>query len=138
MSHKIQQIASDAHDYRHDQRCRAEQYLALAEYLPPRDRVLIEHILGKGMPVAKIAALYQRPARQLHRQANVILKRMSNKMFRFVAIHMNTLPLETRPTAKYAILHGRSLRQTAELTGTTLHHVRRHMNTIQATARLLG
>ena len=138
MPSKLGQIANDAHDYRQIKRNQIEELLALAEYLPPKDRVLIEHVLGKGTSVSRIAKLYQRPARQLHRQANVIIKRMSNKMFRFIAIHMSTLPIETRPIAKYVILHGLSMRQTAEITGTTLHHVRKHMNTIQATARLLS
>jgi len=138
MPSQLGQIPSNAHYSRQFKRSRIEELLALAEYLPPKDRVLIEHVLGKGMPVSRIAKLYQRSPRQLYRQANVIIKRMSDKMFRFVAIHMNTLPLETRPTAKYVILHGLRQRQTAEITGTTLHHVRKHMNTIQATARLLS
>lgn len=129
-------ISTRAHAVRQLKRRQIEELLALAEYLPGPDRVLIEHILGKGMPVARIARLYQRPPRLLRRRAETIIKRMSNKLFRFVALRADTLPPETRLTAKYVVLHGMSLRQAAEESGRTLHHVRKHMNTVHATARL--
>jgi len=119
-------------------RGQVEELLALTAYLPPSDRILMEHVLDTGQSISRIAQLYQRPPRQLQRQANAITKRLSNKLFRFVALHMNLLPAETRPTAKYVVLHGLSMRQTARTIGTTLHHVRQHMNTVQAAARLLA
>lgn len=131
-------ISTRAHAVRQLKRRQIDELIALAEYLPPTDRVLIEHILGKGMPVARIARLYQRPPRLLRRQAKSIIKRMSDKLFRFVALRSDTLPPEARLTAKYVVLHGMSLRQTAKETGKTLHHIRQHMNTVHATARLFS
>ncbi|MEZ6194057.1 MAG: hypothetical protein R3C45_22650 [Phycisphaerales bacterium] len=136
MSTLTPNLSTHAHDTRQLNRRQVEQLIALADYLPPTDRVLIEHILGKGMPVARIAKLYQRPPRLLRRQAQAIIKRMSNKLFRFVAVQQETLPAEVRLTAKYVVLHGMSLRQAAQESGRTLHHVRQHMNTVHATARL--
>ena len=136
MSTLTNNLSTRAHDPRQLKRRQVDELVALAEYLPPHDRVLIEHILGKGMPVARIAKLYQRPPRLLRRRAETIIKRMSNKLFRFVAIQNDTLPVETRLTAKYVVLHGMSLRQAAQESGRTLHHVRQHMNTVHATARL--
>lgn len=131
-------ISTRAHAVRQLNRRQVDELIALADYLPAADRVLVEHILGKGMPIARIARLYQRPPRQLRRRAASIIKRMSNKLFRFVALRMDTLPAETRLTAKYVVLHGMSLRQAAEASGCTLHRVRQHMHTVHATARLFN
>ena len=61
MQHQISQISSFAHDHRQQRRRQVEDLLTLAEYLPPKDRVLIEHVLGQGLSVTRIAKLYQRP-----------------------------------------------------------------------------
>lgn len=131
-------LCTRAHDPRQLKRRHIEELTALAEYLPAPDRVLVEHILGKGVPVARIAKLYHRPPRLLKRRADAIIKRMSSKLFRFVALQIDTLPPQTRLTAKYVVLHGMSLRRAADESGRTLHHVRQHMNTVHATARLFS
>ncbi len=138
MSANLSQISTTAHAQRQLKRKQVQELLALADYLPDKDRVLIEHVLGKGMPVARVAKLYQRPPRQLQRQATNVIKRMSDQLFKFVALHMNTLPAETRTTARYVVLQGKSLRETARSTNTSLHYVRRHMDIVHATARLLA
>ncbi len=138
MSTLTNNLCTRAHDTRQRKRRQVQELIALAEYLPAPDRVLIEHILGNGVPVAKIAKLYQRPPRLLRRRAETIIKRMSNKLFRFVALRHDTLPPEARLTAKYVVLHGMSLRQAAQASGRTLHHIRQHMNSVHATARLFS
>lgn len=138
MQLQMSQIASNAHQPRHLKRDQIEELLALVEFLPPSERILIEQVLDEGMSLARIAKRYQRSTRQLQRQATTIIKRLSNHMFRFVALHMSTLPVETRTTAKYVVLYGLSLREASESTGTSLHRIRGHMNTVHATARLLA
>ncbi len=136
MQHGLYNLSTRAHQHRQIKRRQIDDLLALAEYLPQAERVLIEQILRDDLPIAQIAKLYRLPPRHLQRQALSIIKRLSNKLFRFVAIQMNTLPLEVRPTAKYVILHGMSMRKTARVSGLSLHRVRQNMNTVQATARL--
>jgi hypothetical protein len=136
MQHRLSNLSTLAHQHRQIKRQQIDDLLALSAYLPRTDRVLIEQVLGGNLPIAQIAKLYQRPSRHLQRQASSIIKRLSNKMFKFVAIQMCTLPLEVRPTAKYVVLHGMSMRKTAQTSGLTLHRVRQNMNTVQATARL--
>ena len=134
----MSQIPENVHHPRQLKRAQIEQLLALAEYLLPRERVLVEHVLDKGMPLARIAKLYQRSARKLQRQAMSIIKRLSTHMYRFVALQMATLPTETRTTARHVVLYGLSMRQTSITTGISLHQVRKHMNTVHCTARLLS
>lgn len=136
MPQPVNNLSTRAHAFRQLNRRQVDELLALADYLPQPDRVLLEHVLGRGMPVARIAKLYQRPPRHLQRRATTIIKRLSNKLFKFVAIRTDTLPAEARLTAKYVVLHGKSLRATSRATGQSLHRIRQHMNTVHATARL--
>lgn len=138
MAARLSQVASTAHSRRQIKRAQIDELLALAEFLPRGERLLIEQVLGQGTPVSTLARLYQRPTRQLQRQVVSVVKRMSNKLFKFVALQMHTLPAESRTVARNVVLHGLSLRQTARKTGYSLHHVRNHMNTVHATARLLA
>lgn len=137
MQQQMSQIPANAHHPRHLKRAQIQQLLALAEFLPPADRVLIDHVLGKGMPLPRLAKLYQRSNRQLRRQVEKIIKRLSNHMFRFFALQMNSLPAETRPTAKCIVLHGLTVREASETIGISEYLVRKHINTIRVAARLL-
>lgn len=113
-----------------------DELLALAEYLPKTDRVLIEQVLQSGLSISQIAKLSQTPARHLQRRSVSILKRLSNKLFIFVAIRIETLPTETRQTAKLVVIHGLSMRKSSKVSGLSLHTVRQHMNIVHATARM--
>ena len=138
MPHLLNNLSALAHDHRQIKRQQIDDLLSLAAYLPSTDRVLIEHVLIGDVPITQIAKLYQRPSRHLQRRASTIIKRLSNKLFKFVAIQMDTLPLDVRLTAKYVVLDGLSMRRTAQTSGLTLHRVRQNMNTVQATARLFN
>ena len=138
MQHHNHRLPSQAHTLRHSKRRQVEDLLALAEYLPSTDRNLIQQVLGSDLPISQIAKLYQRPARHLHRQSKSIIKRLSDKHFKFVAIQIKTLPPEVRTTARHVILHGLSLRKAAEVSGKSLHHIRQDMNTVRAAARIFS
>jgi hypothetical protein len=138
MQHRSGQISTRAHEGRQSKRRQIEEVLALAEYLPQTDRILVEQLLGHGQPVAKLAKLYRMPPRQLQRRADMLIKRLSNKLFKFVAIQPKALPIEVRPIARQVVLHGISMRKTAQISGLSLHKVRQYMNTVQATARLFS
>lgn len=138
MHRRLNNISSLAHQSRQCKRRQIEELLALAEYLPQADRVLVEQLLGHGQPVAKLAKLYQIPSRHLRRRADTIIKRLSNKLFKFVAIQPESLPNEVRPVARQVVLHGISMRKIALSSGLSLHRVRQYMNTVQTTARLFS
>ena len=136
MQHSLNNLSDKAHALRQNKRAQVDELRARAEYLPKDDRLLIEQVLAGNMPIAHLARMYQQPPRYLQRRAQSILKRLSHKYFKFVALQMNTLPREVRSTAKLVILYGQSMRKTAETSGLSLHKVRNHMNTVRATARL--
>ncbi len=136
MQHALNNLSDQAHALRHNRRRQIDELRALAEYLPSDDKLLIEQVLDGNLPMAQLARLYQLPARCLQRRAQSIIKRLSKKHFKFVALQMNTLPPEVRATAKQVVLNGQSMRKTAEISGQSLHKVRDHMSTVRATARL--
>jgi len=136
MSTLVNQISTHAHQARHAKRRRIHEILALSHYLPKYEQTLIQQVYEEGLPVARLAHLYQQPPRMMKRRIDLIVKRMSNKLFRFVAMHEDTLPIEVRPTARHVVLQGMSLRRAAKKSGRSLHVIRQHMNTVRATARL--
>lgn len=138
MTSRLQNLPAGIHQHRHLKRRQVDEILALAPYLSQADRTLIEQVIGQGVPVTRVARLFQRPSRQLGRRLESTLKRMSTKLFKYVALQMDTLPCETRNTARSVVLHGQSLRETARTSDMSLYQVRNHMNTIRATARLLA
>ncbi len=136
MQNHLNHLSDQAHALRHHKRAQMDELRALVEYLPKSDKLLIEQVLEAKIPLAQLARLYDQPPRHLQRRAKSIIKRLSDKYFKFVALQMKTLPPETRTTARHVILHGRSMRKTAEISGLSLHRVRSDMNTVRATARL--
>ncbi len=134
----LEKISTLAIQRRQLNRQRIDELLLLAEYLPDADRMLIEQVLLNGQPIAKIARMSRRPARCLQRRAGAILKRLSQQLFKFVAVRADALPSDVRLTARLVVLHGLSLRDTAEISGQSLHRTRQHMNTVHVTARLFS
>ncbi len=136
MQHQLSNLSTLAHHRRHIQRQQVDDLLALAEYLPKPDKIFIHQVLSGDLKIAQLARLYQRPPRHLQRKASSIIKRLSNKTFKFVAIQMESLPLNVRTTAKYVVLDGLSMRKASQVSGISLYRVRQDMNTVQVTARV--
>lgn len=122
-----------------------ERLLHLASYLPPSDRWLIEQVYGRGVPLSALARAEAHGAnrglryrrRRLARRLTALVRRLRRPAFQLVAIRPELLPRETRAVARHAVLHGRSLRDTARITGISLHRVRRHVRTVHDLARIL-
>ena len=110
----------------------------LAPYLPPADRALVEQVYAQGLPVASVARAAGVSPKRLNRRLSRTLNRLRQPLFRFVATRGELLPREVAATARYVVLQGCPLRETAERTGQTLHRVRQHMETVKAYHRLLG
>jgi len=136
MQSLINNLSDQAHALRHNRRAQMDELRALVDYLPKNDKLLIEQVLDGNLPMTQLAKLYHQPARHLQRRAQSIIKRLSDKHFKFVALQIKTLPPEVRTTARHVVLHGLSMRKTAESSGLSLHRVRSDMNTVRATARL--
>jgi len=136
MQHRVNHIPTTAHQHRQTHRRQVSEMLMYSEYLPESDRLIIEQFLGQGRSVAHLAKLSSVPVRQMHRRVNSITNRLSKKLFRAVSVQFDLLPKEDRPIAKLVVIQGMSMRGAAKTTGLTLHQIRKHMNSVRATARL--
>jgi DNA-directed RNA polymerase specialized sigma24 family protein len=116
----------------------SDRILALAPHLKPSERALIEQVYAQGLPVSEVARAAGVSRKQLNRRLSRILRRIRQPRFRFVATRRELLPRQVAAVARHAVLEGRTLRETAALTGQSLHRVRQHMQTIDNYQRLVG
>ena len=93
-------------------------------HLRRRERFLIEHVYRHGRSLTDLARVSGVPRRTLQSRQQRALRRLNSRCFRYVAVHLDTLPRPLQGVARCAVLEGRSLRDTARKTGRTLHEVR--------------
>ena len=117
-------------------RDKTEHRLRLAEHLPEPDRLLLEQVLGQGVPMAKIARLTGRRPGDIRRRVVKLINHMDKPLYRFLIVHGDLLDPRTPRTAERVIFGVRSLRATADDLGLSLHRVRQHMRTVTALNRL--
>ena len=134
MTRQLSNIDHAARRGRHVGRHHAETILSLAQHLTQEDRLLIEQVYRHGVPAAHLAKLAGTPSRVMHRRIASLVRRMRDPLFRYVAGHLELLPQDTRATARRVVLQGQSLRQSAKQTGLSLHHTRKHLQTVRVMA----
>lgn len=127
-----ERVSAAAVQRRLGQRQQAEFVLAMAEYLPDEERLLIEQVYRDGRPVSELARMSRRSPRQLQRQVRNAVNRLSQRDFQYVVTHEALLPREMRAVARRRCLENRSLRETARVTGQSLHQVRQLDQRLQA------
>lgn len=103
-----------------------EQVLSRAEHLPPEDRALVEHVYRFGRPIAEMARLQRIGPRSMQRRLHRLEERLFSTRFTYIAAHETLLPRHLRAVARRSVLQGRSMRDTARLTGLSLHRVRQY------------
>jgi len=113
-----------------------EQIVRLAQALPTDDRVLLEKRFGDGLTLTDLARRSRRSATSISRRINRLTRRLTSPEFRFTVLHQERLPKPMRRTATLLFVQGRSLRETARLTKTTLHRVRCDRAMLQTLARI--
>ena len=109
-----------------------ERLVERAELVGPPDRALVLAYYRDGQSAADIARLAGEPVRSLRRRLRRVVQRMLSPRFEFVAAHRHTWTPTRRRVAGACVLEGRTLRDTAERLGLSLHCVRRHHDAIQA------
>ncbi|MEE9211198.1 MAG: hypothetical protein V3U29_00925 [Phycisphaeraceae bacterium] len=120
----------------HRRRDEIEHLLSLAQYLDEPDRLLIHQAYRHGVPMADLARLAGKSPRAVQARLIRLFKLIRQPLFGFVVLHGDLLPPPTRRVAHLVVLHGHSLRRTADMTGQSLHRVRQHMRTVCVLARL--
>ncbi len=117
-------------------RYQPEQIVRLAQALPDEDRLLLERRFADGLTVADLARRSRRSAHAINRRIERLTRRITSPEFRFTVLHQNRLPKPMRRTANFLFVQGRSLRETAKLTDSTLHRIRCDAATLQTLARV--
>ncbi|MEM7626617.1 MAG: hypothetical protein AAF333_13560 [Planctomycetota bacterium] len=125
MEHRVERASRSCVDRRMSRRDEADFVLSMAGHLSRRDQVLIDYIYGQGKSVADYARLVRCNFRTAQQRIQSIIKRIYSKNFQYLIAHEPLLPREYRAVARRLILEGRGLRNTARLTGRSLHQVRR-------------
>ncbi len=113
-------------------RDRAEQFVALAEWLHPTERALIESVFDRGMTVSELALMSGGDPRLLQRRLRRLLRRMNSREFREVIRRADLWPVMRRGIARACILQGLTLRRAAEELGLSVHTVREQLAIIRA------
>lgn len=135
----------------------AERILALADFLPPADALLLRELLDRGRSIAHIARLQGLPRHRLRTRINRLIARVSDPTFAFVALRrlgpigqrsLRTRTLAAAPrwpdewpeplriTAQLCILDGCSCRDAAIRSGISGHTLRRQLTTLREMGRL--
>ena len=122
-------------DRRYHQRNHIESLLDRAKYLGETDCALIDQVYRYGSSVSSVARISGRSAPYLRRQIARSLKRINSPLFTFMIMHGDLLPAKVRRTATLVALRGYSQRRTANVSGQTLHRVRKHIEILRALAR---
>lgn len=123
--------------YRHRrQRDHAEHMLDMAEHFAEADRLLVEQIYRFGLSLTDVGRLTDQSRRSVQRRIARLAQRARDPLFRFVLARWDLIPTDVQPVARRAVLQGHSLRDTARLTGRTLHEVRQDMQAIQTLFRV--
>jgi len=102
-----------------------------AALLPPAERILVETVYREGASAKAVALLRGDSPRKVRRQLKTILQRMLEAKFVFVARERDRWPRQRERVATACVLHGCSLRQSAQRLDVSLHTVRRHMQAVQ-------
>ena len=118
-------------------RSAAETVVQWAAYLPREERLLLEAVYGHGRAVAEVADLVGRHPRSLRRRTRTLVKRVRSPLFQFVATRREALPRDLQAMARLRVLEGRTLRDTARLTGSSLHRVRKGLREVEMRAEML-
>lgn len=101
-----------------------ERVLRLATMLSPTDRVLVEAIYERQLPVKDVAQLLSRHPATVRRRLHRLLMRLDAPLTRFILAHSHTWPQDRRRIARARHVRGCSQRSTAHMLKLSLHRVR--------------
>lgn len=136
MSQTVDSTTNDAGDRRHHRRNNIERLLDRAKYLDKTECALIDQVYRYGSTIPSIARVSGQSVSNLRRQMTRLLKRINSPLFASMIIHGELLPTKVRRTSTLVVIKGYSQRRAADVTGQTLHRIRKHMEILWALARV--
>lgn len=122
-----------ADERRRRRRETSEQLVALFDHLPPQDAALLRAVYVDGKRIRQLAAIVDIPAKSLGTRLQRLIRRVRTPLFSFVAHQSPLWTHDRRRVAQAVVLHGRPLRETCRELQLSLHAVRQHLASIQAT-----
>ena len=135
MFQKVNSITNDEADRRSLRRNHIEKLLNRAQYLDETEGALIEQVYRYGNSISSIARVSGQSAADIRRQIARVLKRINSPLFTYMITHGDLLPAKVRRTATWVVIKGYSQRRVADMSGQTLHRVRKHIEILRALAR---
>ncbi|MHC4996273.1 MAG: hypothetical protein ACYTGQ_14610 [Planctomycetota bacterium] len=112
-----------------------EIILSRAEHLDDPDRALLTQIYSRGVQPDEIASITGVSLRQVHRRIKTLTDRLQAPEVVFVLRHCR---FWSRPLATVAVMvwvRKRTMRDTAEAMGVSLHRVRKYAQAVQVLLR---
>ncbi len=109
-----------------------ERIVERADLLAPADRALVHAHYRDGRSVVEIARLRGGSPRSLRRRLKRLVERELDPLFAFVARRRASWSHTRRRVATSLMLEGRSMRETGQRLGLSLHTVRRHHDAVRA------
>jgi transposase len=111
-----------------------DQLLAMAEYLAPDDRALIEAIYGRGLSVRQVARAGCVTPGRITRRLRRLMQRLASPTFRLALTDSQDWPAQRRRIAEMALVKGVSLRDTAASVGVSLYRERQELERLRGLA----
>lgn len=102
-----------------------------AEMLLPEERVLVHAVYRHGLTVADVARLRGKPRRSVNRQLSRILARLSSAEAQMARRLQGEASSQTAEVTRMVMIQGRTLRDTADACGLTLHQVRKVVDAVR-------
>jgi DNA-directed RNA polymerase specialized sigma24 family protein len=107
-----------------------------AKALPRDERVLVQTVLGAGVPASNMACVANCRPRTMQRRFNRVLRRLRSESFTFVMRNADRWPPLRRNVAQAVLLRGMTQREAASHLGLTVHAVRKELDRIAALREL--
>lgn len=110
----------------------AERVVLRLDYLPEDERAILRSMFVDNRAVKELVPISGASERVLRRRVKRAIARVLGARFSFVLERRSSWTTTRRRVATLHYIDGRSVRETAEQTGLSLHAVRRHRDAIEA------
>lgn len=103
-----------------------------AHWLDPDDRELILAMFDRGLNAARIASMIGQNPRIVRKRIRQLVSRLNDPRVAYVVAHRPGWGRTRSRVARELFIRGRSMRETSDALGLSLHCVRKHRDAIEA------
>lgn len=106
--------------------------LSRAELLPEPDAALLCAVYDRGLSVSNLALTTNADVRALRKRVRVLVARVMDPSFAYIAHHAPSWPEAPRQVATLCLLQGLTVREAAARLSVSCHTVRRNLDAVRA------